>query len=228
MAYMKTIWNNYDDQYSVEDNIKRNAVVTDDLMNKIEAGIYKANNFSVGTVETDSDETKVSIIDTGEGYTFNFSFPKGVKGDPGKDGMQGIQGEKGEPGKDGLSATIKIGEVTTGESGSEVKIENVGTDINAILNISIPKGADGKAASIKIGTVTTVESGEEAKVENVGTDTDVILNFTLPKGDPGEISMHVLNDIAKLKEDVDNLYKYYNPSGSSGETITDDSATTQE
>lgn len=227
MAYIKTIWNNYDDQYSIEENILRNAVVTDDLMNKIEQGIYKANNFSVGTVETDSDQTNVSIIDTGEGYTFNFSFPKGVKGDPGKDGMQGIQGEKGEPGKDGLSATIKIGEVTTGEPGSDVTVENVGDDTNAVLNISIPKGADGKAASIKIGTVTTGESGDEAKVENVGTDTEAILNFTLPKGDMGEISLHILNEIAKLKEDVQNLYKYYNPAGSSEETTTDDT-TTQE
>ena len=227
MAYIKTIWNNYDDQYSIEENILRNAVVTDDLMNKIEQGIYKANNFSVGTVETDSDQTNVSIIDTGEGYTFNFSFPKGVKGDPGKDGMQGIQGEKGDPGKDGLSATIKIGEVTTGEPGSDVTVENVGDDTNAVLNISIPKGADGKAASIKIGTVTTGESGDEAKVENVGTDTEAILNFTLPKGDMGEISLHILNEIAKLKEDVQNLYKYYNPAGSSEETTTDDT-TTQE
>ena len=227
MAYIKTIWNNYDDQYSIEENILRNAVVTDDLMNKIEQGIYKANNFSVGTVETDSDQTNVSIIDTGEGYTFNFSFPKGVKGDPGKDGMQGIQGEKGEPGKDGLSATIKIGEVTTGEPGSDVTVENVGDDTNAVLNISIPKGADGKAASIKIGTVTTGESGDEAKVENVGTDTEAILNFTLPKGDMGEISLHILNEIAKLKEDVQNLYKYYNPAGSPEETTTDDT-TTQE
>lgn len=225
MAYIKTIWNNYDDQYSIEENILRNAVVTDDLMNKIEQGIYKANNFSVGTVETDSDQTNVSIIDTGEGYTFNFSFPKGVKGDPGKDGMQGIQGEKGEPGKDGLSATIKIGEVTTGKPGSDVTVENVGDDTNAVLNISIPKGADGKAASIKIGTVTTGESGDEAKVENVGTDTEAILNFTLPKGDMGEISLHILNEIAKLKEDVQNLYKYYNPAGSSEETTTDDTPT---
>lgn len=225
MAYIKTIWNNYDDQYSIEENILRNAVVTDDLMNKIEQGIYKANNFSVGTVETDSDQTNVSIIDTGEGYTFNFSFPKGVKGDPGKDGMQGIQGEKGEPGKDGLSATIKIGEVTTGEPGSDVTVENVGDDTNAVLNISIPKGADGKAASIKIGTVTTGESGDEAKVENVGTKTEAILNFTLPKGDMGEISLHILNEIAKLKEDVQNLYKYYNPAGSSEETTTDDTPT---
>lgn len=228
MAYIKTIWNNYDDQYSIEENILRNAVVTDDLMNKIEQGIYKANNFSVGAVETDSDQTDVSIIDTGEGYTFNFKFPRGVKGDPGKDGMQGIQGEKGEPGKDGLSATIRIGEVTTGEPGSDVTVENVGDDTNAVLNISIPKGADGKAASIKIGTVTTGESGDEAKVENVGTETEAILNFTLPKGDMGEISLHILNEIAKLKEDVQNLYKYYNPSGSSEETTTDDNITTQE
>jgi hypothetical protein len=47
-------------------------------------------------------------------------------------------------GGDGNAGTIAIGTVTTGEPGSSVEIENVGTASAAILNITIPAGQDGE------------------------------------------------------------------------------------
>lgn len=57
---------------------------------------------------------------------------------------QGIQGEKGE------AATIKIGTVTTLPAGSEVTVENVGTNNNAIFNFGIPKGEKGDTGGQEI------------------------------------------------------------------------------
>lgn len=45
----------------------------------------------------------------------------------------GAQGEKGDAG------TLEIGTVTTGEPGTEVVVENVGTPTTAVLNITIPR-----------------------------------------------------------------------------------------
>lgn len=54
-----------------------------------------------------------------------------------------ITGPKGDKGEAGPSATMKINKVTTGEPDSEVTIENVGTDTELSLNISIPRGQRG-------------------------------------------------------------------------------------
>lgn len=52
--------------------------------------------------------------------------------------------ESGEfDGKDGVSPTISIGEVETGEPNSEAKVIQSGTSTNVVLNFSIPRGAQG-------------------------------------------------------------------------------------
>ena len=86
-------------------------------------------------------------------------------------------GEKGDPGK---AATITIGDVTEGQSASVV---NVGSQTDAIFNITLPKGDPGDAATIAVGTVT---SGATASVINSGTSDAAVFNFVLPKGDQGD------------------------------------------
>ena len=54
-----------------------------------------------------------------------------------------ITGPAGLKGEDGKSITFRIGNVTTGISGTEAIVENVGDENNVILNITIPKGKDG-------------------------------------------------------------------------------------
>lgn len=57
--------------------------------------------------------------------------------------LANLSGPKGEKGEDGKSSTIEINSVITGDPNSEVSIENVGTDTNLSLNITIPRGQKG-------------------------------------------------------------------------------------
>lgn len=184
--YEKINWNNYNDDLTFQENLENNAVATDTLLNHMDYGIYKANNFSVGTVVT-ADEPNAFIIDTGEGYTIDFELPRGEKGKDGVDGLQGIQGERGEPGVDGKNATITIGTVTEGDT---AQVTNSGTDTEAVLDFVIPNhvvpGEPGKAATITIGTVLSVDPNIDASVVNTGTETDAILNFAIPRGEKGD------------------------------------------
>lgn len=49
----------------------------------------------------------------------------------------------GADGEDGQSATIAIGSVTTGDSGTNAEVTNTGTSSAAVFNFRIPRGADG-------------------------------------------------------------------------------------
>lgn len=62
--------------------------------------------------------------------------PQGPKGDTGDQGPTGPQGPAGQDGQDGQSATITVGEVTSG--GDEVTVTNSGTSTNAVLDFNIP------------------------------------------------------------------------------------------
>ena len=70
-----------------------------------------------------------------------------------------FKGDPGTPGKDGLSATITIGTVTTGEPDTQAEVKNVGTATNARLDITIPKGKPGDPIEGNYVEVTTVSDG---------------------------------------------------------------------
>ena len=140
----------------------------------------------IASTESDPDNAKLYVRTTdGEA---DFTFVSDLSG------AQGIQGE---------AATIAIGQVLTGEPGTNASVENVGTANAAILNITIPRGkpgtdgtngtdgapgkdgVDGKAATIQIGEVITGEPGTNASVENTGTENAAILKITIPRGQTG-------------------------------------------
>ena len=140
----------------------------------------------IASTESDPDNAKLYVRTTdGEA---DFTFVSDLSG------AQGIQGE---------AATIEIGQVLTGEPGTNASVENVGTANAAILNITIPRGnpgtdgtngtdgapgkdgVDGKAATIQIGEVVTGAAGTNASVENTGTENAAILKFTIPRGATG-------------------------------------------
>ena len=59
--------------------------------------------------------------------------------------IQGPMGSKGEIGPTGPKgensfSTVDVGEIKTGEANTNAMVENVGTNKNAILNFTIPKG----------------------------------------------------------------------------------------
>ena len=89
-------------------------------------------------------------------------------------------------------ATVEVESVTTGEPGSSASIDNVGTNQNARLRFSIPKGDKGDAATIAVGEVRTGAAGSVPVVTNVGTNHDAIFNFVIPKGDKGDFGIGYL------------------------------------
>ena len=86
----------------------------------------------------------------------------------------------------GQAATINVGGTVTLPAGSQAKVENAGTQSEAVLNFSIPRGADGSAATVSIGSVATLSAGSQATVTNIGTNKDAVFNFGIPKGEKGD------------------------------------------
>lgn len=79
-------------------------------------------------------------------FVCNLMGPQGNDGKDGKDGVDGAPGQTGPPGangKDGPAATIRIGNVTTGEPGTPAAVNNTGTETNAVLDFTIPRGNPG-------------------------------------------------------------------------------------
>ena len=102
-------------------------------------------------------------------------------------------GPEGKPGEDG--------KVTTGAPGTEAAVQNTGTDKDAVLWFTIPRGEqgiqgeqgeqgipgiDGVVATVAVGTVRTGEAGSNAKVTNSGTESAAVLDFVIPQGVRGE------------------------------------------
>ena len=132
-----------------------------------------------------------AVVYNGSSYMCN-SATGTIAGEiPGASAKWVLIAAKGEQGVKGDTATVTIGNVATGEAGSEVIVKNVGTENDAILDITIPQGIQGiqgiqgEAATISVGTITTGEAGSAAVVENVGTANDAIFNFVIPQGIQG-------------------------------------------
>ena len=66
-----------------------------------------------------------------------------VVGPTGPTGPTGPQGEIGPTGADGLTPTITIGTVTTGDPGTQAAATITGTAPNFVLNLTIPQGPTG-------------------------------------------------------------------------------------
>lgn len=132
----------------------------------------KAATIKIGTVSTGLPDSTVTVTNSGttEDAVFNFSIPKGEKGDKGSTGSKGDTGAKGDTGEQGIQGKqgIKGDKGDTGEQGTKGD-----------------KGDDGNAATIEIGTVSTGDAGSTATITNSGTIHAAVFNFTIPKGDRG-------------------------------------------
>ena len=126
---------------------------------------------------------------SGTTYTFNFTIPKGVKGDTGAAGTKGDKGEKGDPFTyaDFTSeqlAALKGAKGDKGEKG-ETGADGV-AGAKGDKGDRGEKGADGVTPTFTIGTITTGAAGSTATVTITGTAPNYVLNFTIPKGDKGD------------------------------------------
>lgn len=121
----------------------------------------------------------------------------------------------------GKSATISVGNVTTGEAGTQASVQNTGTESNAIFDFTIPRGTDGSdgiTPNIQIGEVTTLEPGQQATASVTGSKENPLLNLGIPRGQDGsgggsteewellkEITLE--EDTAYINEKLDGEYK---------------------
>lgn len=80
--------------------------------------------------------------------------------------------EKAESG--GFTGTVTTGIITTGAPGTEAKVENVGTDKDAILNFTIPQGKTGEIENIEGATIEFEEAAERENIES-GDEFGVIM-----------------------------------------------------
>ncbi|MBQ6664063.1 MAG: collagen-like protein [Synergistaceae bacterium] len=172
-----------------------------------EAELTKLRNtpatIDVGTVTTGAAGTQASVIRSGTATNMllNFVIPKGDKGDAGQNGLNG---------QDGKVATIRVGTTTTGAAGSEARVTNGGTDNEAVLNFTIPRGAtgatgapgvqgpqgpDGRAATIRLGTVSTGAPNSNVSITNSGTENAAVFNFTIPRGATGAAGANGTNGV---------------------------------
>ena len=102
-----------------------------------------------------------------------------IQGPTGPKGETGPTGPKGENG----FSTVDVGETKTGEANTNAMVENVGTNKNAILNFTIPKGEAGD--KIIIGKTETLDANARARVEDTYAENVHTLDFYIPQGFDG-------------------------------------------
>lgn len=97
-------------------------------------------------------------------------------------------GIRDNQGADGTSATITVGEVVTGEPGTEASVENTGNESAAVLKFTIPKGDKGD----KGDTGEQGPQGEKGEQGEVGPQG--------PKGDTYELPSATQEAIGGVKQ----------------------------
>ena len=93
---------------------------------------------------------------------------------------------------------LKIGTTITGESGTEAKVENVGSQTNAILNFTIPKGDKGEQGE----KGEKGDTGSPVEVKDIPANTNVDEFFEEGtyawNGDDGKAITGLPNDIVDM------------------------------
>lgn len=128
------------------------------------------------------------------------------------DVLKGDKGDKGDP-----TATIEINQVLTGEAGTEAKIDNIGTDVNMKLNITIPRGDTGEQGEpghtpIKGTDYFTNEEQEELQ-KNILSQVNqfsVEVVSELPTENINEHTIYFVPKADAEKEDVYDEFIYIN------------------
>lgn len=101
--------------------------------------IASAVTIRVGTT-TEGDVADVTNSGTNTDAILDFVLPRGPQGLPGKDGTDGAPGRDGTDGAPGKAATIRIGDVTEGDT---PEVTNEGTESDAVFDFVLPRGPQG-------------------------------------------------------------------------------------
>lgn len=116
-----------------------------------------------------------------------------------KNGYTGTEAEwlaslKGETGE---TPNIQVGNVSTGQPGTNASATMTGTKESPVLNMTIPRGDVGATPNMTIGTVVTGEEGAQAQASITGTPENPVLNLTIPKGDTGDDGFNPVVEVTK-------------------------------
>ena len=141
---------------------------------------------------TSGDTASASVSFTDGQMSFNFTLPKGDKGETGAQGETGPQGAAGPAGPQGERGPQGVAgpagpQGLPGANGAPGAKGDPGPQGPA--GPQGEKGAQGdpgKAATIQIGSVSQGEPGTSPSVVNSGTDTEAVLDFVIPKGEKGD------------------------------------------
>ncbi|SCJ81429.1 Uncharacterised protein [uncultured Flavonifractor sp.] len=88
----------------------------------------------------------------------------------------------------GKAATIKVGETITGDSDTPAKVENTGTENEAVLRFTIPRGAVGPTGATPAISVevTGLPAGAKPTVSVSGTPEKPVISLGIPQGKQGD------------------------------------------
>ena len=149
---------------------------------------------TVGSTETTAAGTDAEVTNSGDttNVVLNFKIPKGEKGDPGAQGIQGPAGQKGEQGDPGPQGTAgakgdkgdpgaqgPAGEgVPTGGTAGQVLTKVDGTNYNTQWStLTIPSGAQ-----LMTGTKQTIADSEATEATQLVTDFNALLAALRTRG----------------------------------------------
>jgi hypothetical protein len=133
---------------------------------------------------------------------------KGARGLPGADGMDGAPG---------TAATIRIGTVTTGLPGTEASVVNAGTESEAVLNFTIPRGEKGNPGSSGGMTVDLIATLEGVKQnEEPGMAADALAVKELAVGLPFRLGVDANGNYGYYKDGADTVTPFKTGDGGGG------------
>ena len=156
---------------------------TYDTLEALKAAVTQPKQGQMYNVGTSDPYTVYMWDTTNGGEWLSQGQLQGAKGDTGDTGPQGQPGQ---------AATVQVGQVMTGEPGSNATVTNSGTSNAAVLDFSIPRGATGAKGdigatpNITVGEVETLSPGQQATASITGTAENPVLNLGIPKGDTGD------------------------------------------
>ena len=105
--------------------------------------------------------------------------------------LASLKGETGE------TPNIQVGNVSTGQPGTNASATMTGTKESPVLNMTIPRGDVGATPNMTIGTVTTGEEGTQVQATITGTPENPVLNLTIPKGNTGDAGFDPVVEVTK-------------------------------
>lgn len=131
------------------------------------------------------------------------------------DVLKGDKGEKGDP-----TATIEINQVITGEAGTNAKIENVGTDVNLKLDITIPQGDKGEQGETGADGYIPIKGTDyftEAEIQQIKSDIladvssfDLEVVTTLPTENIKEKTIYLVPNSKQAEKNIYDECIYVN------------------